>query len=370
MRGSLLSFARRLLSLGAVIVVSSGFIRGALPVARAQAPDSIFRDGFDSCGTPGVDLRLVTDPVVAVLGGDADPFLDNCETARVTLVAENHGTVPLTNVRVVGINSSSHPGSLPTTTLPATIAASLPPCGTAQLPLDFQPHGMTFDATLLVQVTVTADQLAPDTRTAVARVTHAELDWAFAASRTFSFEADMDGWSVVDGVFSRQAVGAAGTSFHLSSAEFQINQCDVVRSPLVSLTAGSTLSMFTRYRTDAGVLPPLDRANVGVFDAERESRTTIAPDGGTVYELAGSPGGSCVTAGQPGWAGESPGFPSFQSAAWSASALNPGGVFTGRLVHLDVAYGTDADVSSEGFDFDQVTLTNCLHAVPDSQPCL
>jgi len=287
----------------------------------------------------------------------------------VTVAVENHGNGPLTNVRVVAVSSSSHQGAIPVTPLPATIAASLPACATAERMLDVQPHGMGFDDTFLLHVTVTADQLAPEIRVMNARATHAETDLLFVASRTFSFETDLDGWSVVSGVFSRQPIGAAGTGFHLSSVEFEINQCDVVRSPPVWLQAGSTLSMFARYQTDARVLPPLDRANVGVFDAEQGSRTTIVPDGGNVYELAGGPGGACVTADQRGWAGESPDFPGFQLATWSASALNPGEAFSGRLVSLDVAYGTDADVSSEGFDFDEVTLTAFFVPVPDAQTC-
>jgi len=72
-----------------------------------------------------------------------------------------------------------------------------------------------------------------------------------------------------------------------------------------------------------------------------------------------------VTGGQAGWAGTQT---TFAISTWTASALNPGGVFTGRRVQLEGAYGTDPGLALEAFHFDEVTVTNFEDLVPDIQP--
>src|SRR4029453_15997997 len=101
--------------------------------------------------------------------------------------------------------------------------------------------------------------------------------------------------------------------------------------------------------------------NVGIFERNSGARTTLVPDGGRLYNASG-PNGVCVTAGQAGWAG---GGPSFAQSSWSAAAFNPGGQLSGQRARIDVAYGTDPAVSGQGFQFDEVVVTNAEVQVPD-----
>jgi len=150
--------------------------------------------------------------------------------------------------------------------------------------------------------------------------------------------------------------------FHLASSSFEEGQCDEIRSPEIRLSANSTLSLFNQFSTEPPTpLGAYDRANVGIFDSEAGSRTTVSPDGGRLYNVSGS-GGVCVTQGQAGWAGAGPGF---LSSSWSAAALQSG-LFAGRRVRLDVTYGTDPLVQLAGFQFDEVTLTNIDLQVADT----
>jgi hypothetical protein len=323
---------------------------------------------------PGANLLAIENPGVQILGGDGDGFLDNCETGRVTVRVENNGAVPLTNVRITKVTPLTHPDTVVTTPLPHVIAAALDTCGTASGTFDFVPHGLAFDETTQLEVELTTDELDPQTRTTIVTVTNVESDFQPNASLTWSFESDLEGWQVTSGTFERQAGGAEGTGFHLSSSECLDAQCDLVRSPLVRLQAGSTLSLFHRYDTEIPVPIPYDRANVGVVDSAAGTRTTVSPDGGKLYDLDESaPNGACVTANQPGWSAdtdpdcEAPA--SFNLSTWSAGALNPGGAFTGRKTHLEVAYGTDPLVNGYGFDFDHVELTSFDLQIPDAQSC-
>jgi hypothetical protein len=113
---------------------------------------------------PGPNVRTLAPLPIVALGGDNDGILDNCETARLTVRVENNGATTLTNVRAISAVSPTHPLTVPATPLPATIAATLLPCASASIPLDVIPHGMSFNQTFQVTVTITADQIAPQTR--------------------------------------------------------------------------------------------------------------------------------------------------------------------------------------------------------------
>jgi hypothetical protein len=282
--------------------------------------------------------------------------------------------VALTNVRITSVTPLTHPGTIVTTPLPVVITPSLQTCGVAGGNFDFVPHGLGFDETTLLQVEVTADEIAPQTRSMVVSVSNVESDFQPNATRTWSFETDLEGWQVTSGTFQRQAGGAEGTGFHLSSSECLDAQCDTVRTPLIRLQSGSSLSLFHRYDTETPVPIPYDRANVGIVDTVTGARTTVSPDGGTLYDLApNSPNGACVTLNQAGWSADTDpdcaAPATFNSSSWSAAALNPGGGFTGRKTQLEVAYGTDPLANGYGFDFDQVRLTNFDLQVPDTQAC-
>jgi hypothetical protein len=317
---------------------------------------------------PNLGIRQVFTIGPTGVGGDGDPFIDNCERGTATITVENTGTGTLNNVRITAITSPSHPGTVINTPLPATIAASLTDCASANGTFTFTPNGLNFGDTLTLQVTVTANELAGQTRTITISALQTESDLSNVPSRTYNFETDFNGWTVQTGTWTRKNPGANGTNTHLSSSEFLDNQCDIVRSPFVRLRATSTLSLYNRYDTETPVPIPYDRANVGVNDILAATRTTVVPSGGRPYDLPpGAPNGACVTGDQAGWSQSNP-TPTFAQSTWNSGALNPGGIFTNRLVQLDVAYGTDPAANGAGFDFDEVVLTDFDEIVADAQP--
>jgi hypothetical protein len=320
---------------------------------------------------PALAFTNTTPRLSGSSGGDGDDFIDNCETGTVSFGVVNSGEVPLTHVRVVSVEPLGQPG-IQVLSTPA-VAASLTPCQATEGTFQFHASGLTSGETVAFRVEITADELAPATVEHRVELLAAESDFAKMASATFGFDTagDLQGWNVVQGTFAQGNLGAGATPFHLASSSFQDSRCDEIQSPLLRLSPTSTLSLANQFVIEPGVavqeptgtLGYFDRANVGLRDVWTGARTTIAPDGGRLYDASG-PNGTCVTQGQPGWSGPGPGF---AASTWSAAALNPGGAFAGKLVRLDVAYGTDTNLSLLGFQFDQVTLTNFEIQAPDAQ---
>jgi trimeric autotransporter adhesin len=313
----------------------------------------------------GFNLAIQQNTSITVTRGDNDSFLDNCETGTVGFTVENNGTGTLTNVQLIAITPLTHPQTVINTPLPQVLAPTLADCATAGGSFSFSPQGMNFGDTTQLEIEVTADELNGATRTLVISVGGVESDTQFVASRTYDYETDYSGWTVVDGTYNREQPGANGTAFHLHSTTLLDDQCDVARSPEMRLKANSTLSLWNRYQTEPPVPIPYDRANVGVVDLDADTRTTIVPNGGRLYDLPpGTPNGACVTGGEAGWAGDQQ---TFAISTWDSAATNPGGVFTDRRVQVEVAYGTDAGLALEGFHFDEVTITNFDELIPDAQ---
>jgi hypothetical protein len=191
-----------------------------------------------------------------------------------------------------------------------------------------------------------------------------EQDFTPVASLTFDSEDGMQGWETVAGTFGRvSGVGSGLSSYYLETSSLTDGACDQVRSPVVKLSASSTLSVDNQF-----VIEPLndawyDRANVGIFDVASGERQVVVPSGGRPY-LAEGPNGVCATAGQPGWAGPGPGW---LPSTWSAADLGAAAI-AGRKVQVDVAYGTDPLASGTGLQIDGVTLTDFELQVADDQP--
>ena len=318
----------------------------------------------------------VAGPNLAVLdgftltGGDGDPFLDNCELDTIGFSVNNIGVGDLTNVRIVGVTFVTHPTSVLFTPLPAPIAASVATCSVADGSFQVQMQGLTFDGSTDILLEVGADELGSDTRTKLIHITHTESDLIQVPSQTFSFETDMEGWTATHGTFVRKTgSGANGTNAHISSSEGLDNQCDIVQSPLFFLTDTSTLELRLRYDIEPQSGGQYwDRANISVVDAQSGDRVVITPSGGRPYQVPdGSANGTCGTGGQAGWDASTPGFPNlWYNATFDAAALNPGGAFTNRVAYLQINYGTDEAVAGQGFDFDEVKLTDFYLQLPDA----
>lgn len=316
-------------------------------------------------------FREVADPFT-IMTGDGDVYLDNCELARFSFELENAGNVNIADVEV-SISSPSHPGTEILTPLPIDLG-EIPggACGNAStivpITVMFRPQGMGYDEPLQLEIAVSgvAGGLPNPSLVGIFTVDGTESDFQFFANKSWSFEngaaGDLQSWRIVSGTYTPTSPGANGTLFHLASSALTEGQCDRIQSPEVKLSATSTLSLYNQFNTEPpSPLGTYDRANIGLFERGSGARTTLVPDGGRLYNASG-PNGVCVTAGQAGWAG---GGPSFLQSTWSAAAFNPGGQHTGQRARIDVAYGTDPAVSGQGFQFDEVVVTNAEVQVPD-----
>jgi trimeric autotransporter adhesin len=343
-----------------------------LPVGSNAACFGLSSACVTATPAPGPNLAIRPTITVTIVGGDGDDFVDNCEAATINFQVDNIGAVPLTNVRLVSVTPITHPTTIVTTPLPAPIAATLADCAAGNGAVTVTPQGMTFNQSSQFMLAVTSDELSPATRTQIVTVTNVESDYVNSATRTFNFDTDFDSWVVQQGTWTRAAGGAGGTPFHLSSSENLAFQCDVIRSPLVRLAANSTLTLQNNFQIEPTdpTNGPYDRVNVGVLDQLLGTRTVISPSSGTTYTVPQAPTplyAECQLGGQAGWNATSPGYPAFAASNWTSAALNPGGVFTGRRAQLEIRYGTDFGLHLEGFDFDQVTLTNVDVQGPDTQ---
>ena len=298
--------------------------------------------------------------------------MDNCELTTVTFDVNNNGIGDLTNVRLESVTPVTHPGTFIVTALPEVLAPTTATCTNVAGSFQFIPQGLTYDGSTDLLFTVTADELGGDTRSALVHIEHTESDLSLVSAETFNFETDTNGWTTTSGTFVRKTGGGAnGTSAYMASSDQVDNSCDVVQSPLISLSNTSTLTMRLRYDIE----PPsggqsFDRANFSIVNVGTGQRTVIVPSSGRPYQVPdGAANGTCGTTGQAGWNGQTPGYPTlWYGATFDQNALNPGGVFTGIPVRLEVNYGTDGAVAGHGFQFDEVTVTNFYGQAPDQQP--
>lgn len=363
------------------VVTGTEFVDGGLLNGREYFYTVEAVGASDSCRSPasacasvvpqaGPNLRIADGSVqFAGLTGDNDPFLDNCEHARISFAVENTGTGDQRNVRIVHVEPVSHPEIEITSSFPIPLSGSLATCSSTNAGFSLRAAGLSFNDTVRFRVDITSDE-SPVVRSQFIELGNAESDFEPRASHKFTFDsadpADREGWQLLRGTYTKTPGGAESSPFYLASSTAQDDACDQIRSPLVRLQETSTLSLFNQFSIE----PPLvvfgnvfyDRANVGVFDVATRTRATIDPDGGRLYNASG-PNGTCVTAGQNGWADV--GLDWVQST-WSSSALGSAQL-AGRIVQLDVAYGTDPLVSGTGFWFDQVALTAFELQVPDKQ---
>jgi hypothetical protein len=317
--------------------------------------------------TPAAGAHLSADLAslgVAITSGDGDIFLDNCETATVTLPTTNTGGVAQTNVRVVAAQPLSHPGIVVTGFNAGVALAS---CASSSTP------GFTFRATDLNQgdtvrfrVDLTSDQLSPSVRSFVVSLpVGTESDNQFFPSRTFTFEADAEGWAQFQGTFNRTNAAPGGSggpgTFYFQSSSFLDSQCDEVRSAQMSLTATSTLSLQSNFDIE-----PFsggswyDRANMARVSAAG-TRTVVTPDGGRLYNASAGNFSSCGMTNQVGWADS---MPTWAPSSFTAGALGSATV-AGQPIRLSLRYGLDGAANGAGFRLDTVTVTDVNVAVAD-----
>ena len=352
-------------------VAAVGGVPGAVTAGSCAGPmsacASVTPTAPISSTSASAEIASTSGPVIHT--GDGDSFLDNCEVADLSFNVNNSGGVALTNVRVTSIVPSSS-GTEILTTLPMALADITAGCDVPGSSSDgtfrFRAGGLSPQSTLTFQVTVATNEVPSITGTLT--VTDTETDLALA-NLTFDFENGMQGWTIESGTFDRISVpgaGGEGTSSYLKSSTFTDSACDRARSPKLRLTPTSTLSLHNQFLTESGVegeLPYYDRANVGIVNAAGQT-AIINPDGGRTYNALDTYTG-CNNGN--GWAtsDHSP-VNLFAVSNWSAAALGAAN-YAGQEVQVEVAYGTDTLFSLEGFQFDQVRVTDVLVKTADRQ---
>jgi hypothetical protein len=322
----------------------------------------------DAVSGPGLAVRQKASPAIET--GDGDPFVDNCETARIDFDVVNSGGMGLSGIRVTAIQPSAGQTQI-LTPLPISVPDLPNGCGAPDAATTasfrFRAGGLASQSTLTFQLTITANELpAPVTTTLT--VDEAETDWTLG-NVTYSFEDDTQGWTVTSGTFTRTDTGGGANglqSFYMASSVADDSACDEVRSPRMILTGSSTLSLSNQFaiEPESGGFW-YDRANVGLVEDATGTRTVVAPDGGRTYNASGgNPADNACTNLEGGWASAGP---AWVQSTWSPAALGAASL-AGIPVRLSVRYGTDTLQSLVGFWFDEVTLANVLLAGPDGQP--
>ncbi|MBZ0114246.1 MAG: S8 family serine peptidase [Thermoanaerobaculia bacterium] len=337
----------------------------AVPSGTSQPFALVASGRMTSCTGPGSAIAAAGSEILTPSGGDLDPYLDNCEGGHLEFSVLNQGATSASNLSILSVTSPSHPGTV--FAPPTWTAASLGACtvSTGAYVDILSAAGLQSGDTLLVDVEMTNDEIAPATTVATFQVQNTELDLAFAPTLEYDFESDLQGWSVTNGTFVRDTAlgGASGSAAYLQSSENLGDQCDSIQSPEIFLTASSVLSLATHYDIEPnGTSGWYDRANLSILD--QGALSVAEPSSGRLYDIeSGTGNGPCGTDGEGGWAGSQE---SWDTSSFDATALDSANR-AGRPVRLQVDYATDGGLHLGGFRFDQVTLTDVSVQGPDAQ---
>jgi hypothetical protein len=296
---------------------------------------------------------------IASNGGDADAIADNCELTTVQLNLVNDGSVPLDNVRLTSVTSSS-PAVRIASALPQ-LAGSLAPGATVPVAFKFYLGRDGVSAAcgdpLTFTVTATSDQSPASVRSFTLTAERSTT----AGPLTYGFETDFSGWSVIAGSVTRAAGGApASTAASLRFRANLNNDCNGVQSPVIKPTPTSTMSMYVNFILESG---NFDRANVRAVDVATGAKSLLTPTG-ALYTTTGGPNLLCDNLGNlKGWAGS--------AASWRLASfdLSP---FAGKEIRLEARESTDQNtLGSQGFWMDLVQVQNAIQIDCDlqSQTC-
>ena len=288
--------------------------------------------------------------------GDDDGWPDNCERVTAQLDVTNDGSGTASNVEVTSIASSAPAVSI-LTPLPITVG-SLAAGATKTVTFEYGVTGASCMEVLPFTVAVTASQMSQPS-TGAFNVT-AEVDATPVAPRMWSFESDLEGWSVASGTFVRfQPAGSAHGNWALVSSQYQPNRCDIIRSPVFVPTASTTLDVSISFDINPCVNGWChDRANIGVWDGSVDNVVYATTNG---YNAWGY-GGTCGTENHYGWSGQY-GYQWYDSSGYD---LTP---WAGTPVSLDVRYGAGTAAGGYGgFAFDWVRLNDVSLVTCDAQP--
>ena len=319
----------------------------------------------------GAHLEVPEDSVTFVMEtGDGDRFLDNCETVEVGFEVLSSGLGNLTNVRITGLSSPTHPQIEVLEALPKILAPGLLSCSATTGSLTLRPRGMAHDDTLKLVLELTSDELSPETVEIHIETVDAESDFETRTSHTFSFEGSLEGWDSEEGAFRRvTGPGGDGSSAYIEALPFGRQRCDILASPLLRLSPTSTLSLWNTFditvpNTFDGYIYDTANIQLNLLDS-RGSLPQQVSSGREYYRLQdiGPDNFWICNHYSNGWAGLGDSWASstFDGAALGAPDL------AGEPVQVHVIYGQSRRNQKPGFSFDEVTLTDFDLQVPDTQ---
>jgi len=292
--------------------------------------------------------------------GDHDSFADNCETVTVRLTLQNDGNQTLTTVELAAVTSSD-PAVQIVSALPQNVG-SLAPGNTVQAGFKFylgrNGNSEPCAASIPFTVTTTSDQSSPIVRSFTLNAEESTTPGTI----NYGFETNMSGWTVTTGSFTRVAGGAPGsTAFSLHSRNIN-NDCDAVVSPTVIPTGTSTMTMWVNYSIEGNGSSTniYDRAVVRAINTTTGAKTLLIPSGLTYTTTGCAAPNLCDNlCSLQGYAGS--------HTTWTQSTFNLS-AFAGIPIQIEVRFATDSgSLGTEGFWFDNVTITNATQVGCDTQ---
>ncbi len=329
-------------------------------------------DGFDalvsSAGGCAPSLTAFVEVVpgsVVVTGpgtGDADGIPDNCEAATVSYQVRNAGNAAVTPAGAV---VSSPDPDITFSPSPTTCSIpSLNPGAVAGCQATLSLGGASSQGTIPLTITASGTGTVLSVTSVKVPV---EANPPVYTTQTWNFEGSFQDWTARE--FDLSTVRAAtGVSSAHSGSTSRSNICGKLTSPALLLKPAVTSTL--SFQLHATIEPFdsvstnlwYDRANVHVIDLATAVHTPLVPSSGTAYNAFGNEqGGLCHNTNEAGWAGLLGGFSTVQFD------LTP---WAGKLVRVEINYGTDEGDNREGIYVDDVSVTNAaLGGAPvDAQP--
>jgi uncharacterized repeat protein (TIGR01451 family) len=282
--------------------------------------------------------------------GDGDGSPDPGELVKVTVLVNNTGDRPASNVVVKLSSDKSYLTILSDTVTLDSLAPLAAETKTATFTISVGSAPFADVATLTAAVTWSASS-TPSTRSLVAIVNRDVIQQTQHAT----FETSNDGWTP-SGLWSRTVAPTTTNLTNVFHSGYAGDQCDTLMSSTVEFSTTSSLAFDLAFVTEntpaEGALDGLD--------------VQITLDGGRTWKTLDVTGGysavsastGCIGAGTPIFSGVSP------TMARYTIDLAP---YAGRTGQIRFRFGTDqlGDAPPAGAWVDNVTTSNIIVSVPD-----
>jgi hypothetical protein len=302
--------------------------------------------------------------IQSITGGDSDPYMDNCESATISVTIQNIGTSVAQDV-LVNITSSNPFYSI-TTNMPVNIG-NIPYGQTKQLSFNVDIGKGTAKASCMqtgvFNISVQATGQSPAAEDSFSFLNEVDM---VEGTKTYAFEPStgLEGWQVQSGTWalSSARVNPGTSTRSLHSSQYSDNQCDVLISPEFEATSSSQLIIPNWYAIEPqGSGYWYDRANVHIITGS--TRTLISPSSGKLYQSGNfyDWGTTCNIGAEAGWSGNTTGN------SWGNSVFNLSS-FAGQKFKAEIRYMTDTATNDEGVYVDDIQLVNVKYQSCDTKP--